>query len=93
MIKNNSRRIEFEVRIYDEGEHSIAIGSTPYQKIKIEGEKPSVVFEDFRLSENRVLNGEKIKATAVARNLTSGVQKMNVSLYIDESVAAKSRLN
>ena len=83
MIKNNSRRIDFEIRIYDEGEHSISIGSTPYQQIKIEGKKPSVVFEDFRLSENRLLSGEKIRASAVAKNLTSTLQKMNVTLFMD----------
>ncbi|MBK7713679.1 MAG: DUF1349 domain-containing protein [Bacteroidales bacterium] len=92
VIKNNSRKIAFEVRIYDEGEHSIAIGSTSYQTIKIEGKKPYVVFEDFRLSENRALNGESVKATAMAKNLTSAVQKMDVSFYTDNTVSAKKSI-
>ena len=84
-IKNNNRKIEFEIRIYESGEHQLAIGSTPFQTVKIEGDKPSVVFEDFKLSGNRLLKGEKIKATATAKNLTSASQKMTASLYLDHS--------
>jgi len=87
VIKNNSRKIGFEVRIYDAGEHQLAIGSTPYQPVKIEGNKPPIVFEDFKISENRLLKGEKLKATATARNLTSTPQKMNATLYLDQSKA------
>ena len=83
VIKNNSRKIEFEIRIYDEGEHQLAIGFTPYQSVKIEGNKPPVVFEDFKLSDDRILTGEKIKATATAKNLTPIPQKMTGTLYLD----------
>ncbi len=89
-IKNNSRKIEFELRIYDAGEHQLAIGSTPYQSIKIEGQKPVVVFEDIKLSENRILKGEKIKVTATAKNLTSLIQKMDAYLLLD-NVKKESR--
>ncbi len=30
VIKNNTRKIDFEIRLYDEGEHTLSIGSTPY---------------------------------------------------------------
>ncbi|MEZ5106851.1 MAG: right-handed parallel beta-helix repeat-containing protein [Draconibacterium sp.] len=85
VIKNNNRKIEFEVRIYDEGKHELAIGSTPYQTITVEGEKPAVVFEDFSVSNLRVLKGEKLKATAKAVNLLSEKQKMTAGLYVDNS--------
>ena len=85
VIKNNTRKIEFEIRIYDEGDHQLAIGSTSYQSVKIEGNKPSVVFEDFTLSDNRLLKGEKLKATATAKNLTPVSQKMTASLFLDNS--------
>jgi regulation of enolase protein 1 (concanavalin A-like superfamily) len=83
MIKNNSRKIEFELRIYDAGEHQLAIGSTAYQSVKIEGQKPSVVFEDFKLSGDRLIKGEKVKATALARNLSSSAQNMSASLFVN----------
>lgn len=85
VIRNNSRKIDFEVRIYEKGEHQLAIGSTPYQSVKIEGEKPVVVFEDFKLSGDRLLKGEKIKATAIARNLTSEVQKVKANFFLNQS--------
>ncbi len=85
VIKNNSRKIDFEIRIYEKGDHQIAIGTTPYQTVKIEGEKPSVVFEDFRLSGDRLLDGEKVKATAIARNLTQEAQKMTANLFLNQS--------
>ena len=85
VIKNNSRKIDFDIRIYEKGDHQLAIGSTPYQSVKIEGEKPSVVFEDFQLSGDRLLKGEKIKAIAVAKNLTSTAQKISADLLMDQS--------
>ncbi|TSA37370.1 MAG: DUF1349 domain-containing protein [Porphyromonadaceae bacterium] len=85
VVKNNSRKIDFEVRIYEDGDHQLAIGSTPYQSVKIEGNKPSVVFEDIELSNNRFLKGEKVKATAIAKNLTPATQKMTATLFLDHS--------
>jgi len=85
VIKNNSRRIEFEIRIYDEGNHQLAIGSTPYQSVEIEGSKPNIVFEDFNLANSRLLEGENIKVSAIARNMTSVAQKMVASLFLDNS--------
>ncbi len=85
VIKNNSRKIDFEIRVYEQGDHQLAIGSTPYQTVKIEGDKPSVVYEDFKLSGDRIIQGEKIKVTAIAKNLTSISQKMNVRLLLDQS--------
>ena len=83
VVKNNSRKIEFEVRLYDAGDHQLAIGSTAYQSVKVEGQKPTVVFEDFKLSDTRLIQGEKIKATALARNLTNTNQTMNAALFVD----------
>ena len=91
VIKNNSRKIEYELRIYDTGEHRLAIGSTPYQSVKIEGIKPNIVFEDFKLSEDRMLKGERLQVTAMAKNLTSNPQKLDAALFIDnQKVEIKS---
>jgi regulation of enolase protein 1 (concanavalin A-like superfamily) len=91
VIKNNSGKIEFEIRLYDEGVHTLAIGSAPYQSIKIEGAKPSVVFEDLSLSQTRLLVGEKLKATAIAKNLSSISQKVDATLFVNHlKVASQS---
>jgi regulation of enolase protein 1 (concanavalin A-like superfamily) len=83
VIKDNSRKIDFELRIYDEGDHSVAIGTTQYKTITVRGNKPAVVFEDLRLSQERLLIREKVKATATSRNLTLENQKINASLSVD----------
>ncbi len=83
VVKNNSRIVEFQFRIYDEGEHLISIGSTPNQKIMIQGTKPSVVYENFKLSGDRCLEGEKVELQATVRNLTGQIQKSDGVIYLD----------
>jgi regulation of enolase protein 1 (concanavalin A-like superfamily) len=83
VIKGNSRKTDFEIRIYDAGTHQLAIGSTPYQTVTIEGNKPSVVYEECKVSDNRILTGEKLTATAIAKNLTTKPEKMTASLFLD----------
>lgn len=82
-IKNNTGKIEFEIRIYEEGEHRFAVGSTPYQVVKVEGERPQVVFEELQLSGDRLTQGEKVRASALARNLTAVQQNLNTALMQD----------
>ncbi len=87
VIKNNTRKIEFEIRIYDAGEHTLAIGSTPYQTINVEGNKPAVVFEDFELSGKRIIFGETIKGSAKATNLAETTQKLDAGIFIGDKKA------
>ncbi len=54
------------------------------QTIKIEGNKPAVVFEDFLLSGNRIINGEMVKGSAKATNLTAITQKLDAVVYLDD---------
>jgi regulation of enolase protein 1 (concanavalin A-like superfamily) len=86
VIRNNTRTIEFEHRIYDEGEHKLAVGSTPYQSVIIKGSIPSSVFEDFKLSGTQMLNGENLKVSVAAKNLSSGPQKITASLFLNGKI-------
>jgi regulation of enolase protein 1 (concanavalin A-like superfamily) len=92
VIKNNERTIEFEVRIYDACEHFLAIGTTPFQPVRVEGDKPAVVFEDIELSGNRILKGEKTRVTATARNLTPVRQNLDASLFVNNLSAEKQSM-
>ena len=85
VIKSNSRKIEFEIRFYEEGEHTLAIGSTPYQTIKVEGNKPAVVFEDFELSVSQIISGEVAKGFVKAKNLSNKTQTLNAGIFVDDS--------
>ena len=86
VIKNNSRTIGFQLRIYDSGEHWLSIGTTPQQKITIEGEKPAIVFENLKLSSDRCLEGEKINLQVSVKNLTGGIQQSIGAIYVDNQV-------
>lgn len=83
VISNNSRRIFFEVRIYDAGHHKLAIGNTAYKDIFIEGEKPAVVFEDLQLSDTSILSGETIKINVLAKNLMPFHRNEKAQLFLN----------
>jgi len=71
VIRNNTRTIEFELRLNDQGSEEISIGETKPQSIVVLGEKPKIAFDRIRLSEERLLAGESIRITAIATNLLS----------------------
>lgn len=83
VISKNSRRIFFEVRIYDAGNHKLAIGKTTYKDIFIEGEKPAVVFEDMQLSDTSIFLGETTKIKALAKNLLPYLRDEKVQLFLN----------
>jgi len=88
VIGNNTRRISFELRIYDEGRHTLAIGNTPYSDIVIEGEKPAVVFEDMKLSHTSILSGESTRVKVQAKNLLPDPREEHAELFLDNEVLA-----
>jgi len=83
VISKNSRRITFELRIYDAGSHSIAIGTTDYKHISVKGEKPALVYEDIQLSDSSILSGEALRVKALAKNLLPTPQDKNAILYLN----------
>jgi regulation of enolase protein 1 (concanavalin A-like superfamily) len=93
VIKNNSRTIDFQLRIYDAGEHFLSIGLTPHQKILVEGAKPAVVFENFKLSADRCLAGEKVSLQATAKNLTEQAQNTEAVIFVDDKATQTVKLN
>lgn len=93
VIKNNYRTIDFQLRIYDTGEHQLSIGSTPYQKIEVTGTKPLVVFENLKLSATRYLEGEPVNLQATTKNLTSEGQKSEAVIYLDDKSFQKRTLD
>jgi regulation of enolase protein 1 (concanavalin A-like superfamily) len=85
-IHNNTSTVDFDLRIYEPGEHEVAIGETAYQSFNVEGDKPAFVFEKINLSHNRIPSGEKITVSAIAKNLKNSTQINKVQLFVDNKV-------
>ncbi len=81
VIRNNSRRIEFVLRLVNSGRQEIAIGETKAQALNVVGVMPSIVFDNIRTSEERVLSGETIQVSATAKNLLKTNHQSEVRLY------------
>ena len=86
VVHNNTRKVNFNIRIYNQGPHQVAIGDTPYQSIRMTGEKPVVVFEDMKLSDPEIIEGENVLVSAIARNLTEIPQTTTSKLYLNNKV-------
>ena len=69
VIRDNTRTIEFQLRLNDPGRPEISIGEIKPQTIVVRGEKPPLVCNHIRISEDRVLAGESVRVTAQAVNL------------------------
>jgi len=71
VIRNNTRTIEFDLRLNEPGTQEIAVGETRPQQVAVQGEKPKIAFDQIHLSEERLLAGESVHVSALATNLLS----------------------
>jgi regulation of enolase protein 1 (concanavalin A-like superfamily) len=83
VVHGNSRTVKFDIRVYDPGEHMLAIGTTPYKTFMVEGEKPDVVYEDLQISHSRFPVGETITVKGKAKNMLNSDQQYKARLYMD----------
>ena len=86
VIHNNVLAVDFDVRLYEEGMHQLAIGTTDYREVTIKGSKPAVVFDELLLSDEQILQGESVRVKAKARNLTNSTQKVKADLLINNQI-------
>ncbi|NQU53107.1 MAG: DUF1349 domain-containing protein [Bacteroidetes bacterium] len=93
IVHNNSNTITFDLRIYEPGEHEVAIGDTEYQSFLVEGAKPTFVFEDLSLSQNRIPADKKITISASAKNLQNLAQINAVQLFVNNQVVDEIEIN
>ncbi|MDP4284165.1 MAG: right-handed parallel beta-helix repeat-containing protein [Bacteroidota bacterium] len=83
VIRNNSRTIEFDLRLSDPGKQEISIGETEPQTIVVDGEKPTLVYGKLHLSEERILAGETVRVSATAINMRPNDIQATVRLYVN----------
>ncbi len=92
-IHGNATIVSFDIRLYDAGEHEVAIGDTPYRRFIVYGDKPAVVYEKMAISERRILKGEQVRVTAVAKNLTDKRQDVQAMLLINDKQVENHAIN
>jgi len=83
VIRNNTRTIEFELRLNDPGSQEISIGETRPITIAIQGEKPKIAFDKICLSEERLLAGEKVHVSVIATNLLATDIQSSIPLSVN----------
>lgn len=92
-VHNNTSTVDFNLRIYEPGEHKVAIGKTPYQSFQVAGEKPDLVVEDIHLSQDRIPLGEKITVNARAKNLKNSSQRNIVQLFVNNKIVDETEIS
>ena len=83
VIRNNTRTLEFDLRLSSPGTQEISIGETKPQTIKVEGQEPTLVFDQIRLSEESILSGETVRVMAKATNVTAQDIRTDIRLFAD----------
>ena len=86
VIHNNSRDISFQVRFYEPGEHNVAIGTTPYQSVFIDGPSLDLLYDDLEVSDSIFPVGEEIVVSAFVKNVKHVKKTTSVPLYINKKI-------
>jgi regulation of enolase protein 1 (concanavalin A-like superfamily) len=88
VVHNNTRDIEFELRLSEPGELQIAVGTAPFQAISVVGEKMTVMFDELHISDLIAPEGKTVFVAAVLSNLEALDQTVNAKLYLNDRVHA-----
>ncbi len=83
VIQNNTRTIEFGLRLFEPGEHRVAIGDTPYQSVNVQGAFVPVVYKELILDHDLIPEGEIITVSSTALNQTGTNQSVNAVLMMN----------
>lgn len=91
VVHNNARKVTFDVVFYEPGEHKIAIGSTPYKSVNINGESLQFLYTNLSVSAPAIPVGEEISVSANIRNVKDCSNSDDVNLHINgKAIDSKS---
>ncbi|MCP4614179.1 MAG: hypothetical protein GY845_36300 [Planctomycetes bacterium] len=86
VVHNNTRQIEFELRLHKQGEYQISVGTVPFQTISIIGEKSTLIFDKLHISDLIAPEGKTVFVTAAVNNLENSDQTVTAELYLNDKV-------
>ncbi|MHC4804700.1 MAG: hypothetical protein ACYTBX_00360 [Planctomycetota bacterium] len=84
IVHNNTREIEFELRLNKPGEYQIAVGTVPFQIISVVGETITEMFDELQISDLITPEGKTIFVTAVLSNLENLDHTVTAELYLND---------
>ena len=93
VIRNNTRTIEFDLRLNEPGTQEISIGETKPQPVIVQGERPKIVFDKIRSTEEILLAGESIRITALATNLQAEDIQSEITIFCNGKVLKSQQVN
>jgi regulation of enolase protein 1 (concanavalin A-like superfamily) len=83
-IRHNTRKINFDLRLEDSGLMDISVGETRPESIVVQGEKPTIVYDNIACSEERVLAGQSVRISALATNVQTTPAEAAITMYLDD---------
>jgi regulation of enolase protein 1 (concanavalin A-like superfamily) len=86
VVYNNTRPIEFELRLTKPGEHQITVGTIPFQTINVVGEKIAFIFDELQISDFVAPEGKSIFVAAVLKNLENYSRTVTAELYLNNKL-------
>ena len=92
VIYRNTRRIEFNMHVYEPGEHSFAIGTTSFQTVDVVGRQEPIVFEAAGVSHVLAPEGDSIRVFANAINRTDQARSVDADLYLNDKATSRQTM-
>ncbi len=93
VIHNNSRTISFQTRFVEPGEHKVAIGTTPYKIINLEGDRPPALFDSLMLSGYFLPAGDEVLISGVVENVQKSKSSVIAELKINNKVVESTEVS
>ena len=83
VVRHDRRRVTFTHRFARPGEHRVAIGSTRYRTVLVEGPPLEVLVDSLRLSHEVAPEGESVAVSALVRGFVPEPKRVEVPLLLD----------
>ena len=83
VIRHNVQDVTFCVRLYDPGQHTIAVGDADYQTITVEGDKLDFLLLNTRINRTVVPQGDTVQIETQVTNVRSRAIRPQIILAMD----------
>ena len=92
-ISKNERRIEFNYKFSDPGNHTIAIGKSPAKEVIVKGDPLFVIFRNLKTPVTELPQGDSIIVTIEAQNVRSEKSIGKVEMMVDGKIRALKEIS